>query len=58
VCLYWRILADEIDSPEESVREDVESARAGPYFKGTQIFGFVQDTETGVLREIVGLEET
>lgn len=41
------------NSPEVSVKEDVEFLRNGPFFKGAQILGFVQDTETGVLREVV-----
>ena len=42
-------------SPEVSVREDVEYLRNGPFFKGAQILGFVQDTKTGVLKEAVGV---
>lgn len=40
--------------PEDSVKEDVEFLRASPWFKGMQIVGFVQDTETGLLSEAVG----
>jgi carbonic anhydrase len=40
--------------PEESVKEDVGILRASPFFKGMQIVGFVQDTETGLLSEVVG----
>jgi carbonic anhydrase len=43
-------------SPEVSVKEDVEILRASPFFKGMQLLGFVQDTETGLLSQIVGLE--
>ena len=42
--------------PEESVREDVGILRASSFFKGMQIVGFVQDTETGILNEVVGPE--
>lgn len=42
--------------PEESVKEDVGILRASPFFKGMQIVGFVQDTETGLLSEVVGVE--
>ena len=38
------------------MKEDVEVLRAAPFFKGMQILGFVQDTETGVVTEVVGLE--
>lgn len=27
-----------------------------PFFKGMQILGFVQDTETGLLKEVIGVE--
>jgi len=43
-------------TPEESVKEDVEILRASPFFKGMQIVGFVQDTETGLLSAVVNLE--
>ena len=39
VILIWSL------SPEVSVKEDVETLRASPFFKGMQILGFVQDTE-------------
>jgi len=39
-------------SPEESVEEDVQALRESPFFKGMQIMGFVQDTETGLLKEM------
>jgi carbonic anhydrase len=42
--------------PEESVKEDVATLRDSPFFKGMQIVGFVQDTETGLLSEFVGVE--
>lgn len=42
--------------PEESVKEDVGILRASPFFKGMQILGFVQDTETGLLTEVGALE--
>ena len=44
------------ERPEESVKEDVGFLRASPFFKGMQILGFVQDTETGILSEVVGPE--
>jgi len=44
------------ERPEASVKEDVGILRASPFFKGMQIVGFVQDTETGLLTEIVGPE--
>lgn len=43
------------ERPEESVREDIDVLRASPFFKGMQIVGFVQDTETGVLNEVIGV---
>ncbi len=43
-------------TPEESVKEDVGILRASPFFKGMQIVGLVQDTDTGLLSEVVGLE--
>jgi len=43
-------------TPEESVKGDVGILKASPFFKGMQIVGFVQDTETGLLSEVVGLE--
>lgn len=42
--------------PEESVKEDIGILRASPFFKGMQILGFVQDTETGLLSEVGALE--
>ncbi|XMA08298.1 hypothetical protein WAI453_001089 [Rhynchosporium graminicola] len=44
------------ESPDESVKEDVGVLKASPFFKGMQIFGFVQDTATGLLREVVGTQ--
>ena len=44
------------ERPEDSVKEDVGILRSSPFFKGMQIVGFVQDTETGILNEVVGLE--
>lgn len=44
------------ERPEESVQEDVGMLRASPFFSGMQIVGFVQDTETGVLSVVVGVE--
>jgi len=41
-----------IRNPEESVEEDVQALRENPFFKGMQIMGFVQDTETGLLKEM------
>ncbi|KAG4430911.1 hypothetical protein IFR05_013603 [Cadophora sp. M221] len=43
-------------SPDESVKEDVGILKDSPFFKGMQILGFVQDTETGLLKEVVGVE--
>lgn len=42
--------------PEESVKEDVGILRASPFFKGMQILGFVQDTTTGLLSEVIAVE--
>jgi carbonic anhydrase len=50
---FWVLMGNR---PEESVKEDVETLRASPFFKGMQILGFVQDTETGLLNEVVGVE--
>lgn len=38
------------------MKEDVGILRASPFFRGMQIVGFVQDTETGILSEVVGPE--
>lgn len=38
------------------MREDVRVLRESSFFKGTQIVGLVQDTETGLLKEVVGVE--
>jgi len=43
-------------SPDESVKEDVGILKESPFFKGMQILGFVQDTETGLLKEVVGAD--
>jgi len=43
-------------SPEVTVKEDVEILRESPFFKGMQVVGLVQDTETGLLKEVVGVE--
>ena len=40
-------------SPEETVKEDVKILRESSFFKGQQIVGLVQDTETGLLKEVV-----
>jgi carbonic anhydrase len=40
------------NSPEESVKEDVQLLRESAFFKDVQIMGFVQDTETGLLKEV------
>ncbi|PMD24228.1 hypothetical protein NA56DRAFT_31250 [Hyaloscypha hepaticicola] len=42
--------------PEESVKKDVGILRASPFFKGMQILGFVQDTTTGLLSEVIAVE--
>jgi carbonic anhydrase len=36
-----------------TVKEDVESLRNSSFFKGMQIVGMVQDTETGLLKEVI-----
>ncbi|KAE9379007.1 carbonic anhydrase [Stipitochalara longipes BDJ] len=51
-----QVVFGSFERPEESVKEDVGILRASPFFKGMQIVGFVQDTETGILNEVVGLE--
>ena len=38
------------------MKEDVKALRESSFFKGTQIVGLVQNTETGLLKEIVGVE--
>ncbi|KAH6719885.1 carbonic anhydrase [Leptodontidium sp. MPI-SDFR-AT-0119] len=43
-------------NPDESVKEDVGILKDSPFFKGMQILGFVQDTETGLLKEVIGVE--
>ena len=59
LCKYLVVKMDllilRMSSPEVSVKEDVEYLRNGPFFKGAQILGFVQDTKTGVLKEVVGI---
>ncbi|PSS22497.1 hypothetical protein M430DRAFT_226325 [Amorphotheca resinae ATCC 22711] len=45
-----------IADPEETVKEDVALLRESSFFKGMQVVGLVQDTETGLLRECVGIE--
>ncbi|TVY60822.1 hypothetical protein LSUE1_G006395 [Lachnellula suecica] len=42
-----------ITDPEESVKEDVKTLKDNSFFKGMQIVGLVQDTETGLLKEVV-----
>lgn len=42
----------DVYSPEETVREDVKILRDSSFFKGTQIVGLVQDTQTGLLKEV------
>ena len=51
----WK-LANFERRPEISVKEDAKTLRAAPFFKGMQIVAFVQDTKTGLLREVVGAE--
>ena len=41
-------------SAEDTIREDVKLLRDASWFKGMQILGFVQDTKTGILNEVVG----
>ena len=43
-------------SPDDTVKEDVEFLRASSFFKGMQIVGLVQNTETGLLKEVIGIE--
>ncbi|KAK0124415.1 hypothetical protein ONS95_009375 [Cadophora gregata] len=43
-------------SPDESIKEDVGILKESPFFKGMQILGFVQDTETGLLTQVIGVE--
>jgi len=38
--------------PKETIKIDVEFLKASPYFKGMQVFGFVHDTHTGLLKEV------
>jgi carbonic anhydrase len=38
------------------VKEDVATLRASSFFKGMQITGLVQDTQTGVLKKVVSIE--
>ena len=38
------------------MKEDVATLRASSFFKGMQIAGLVQDTQTGVLKKVVGIE--
>jgi carbonic anhydrase len=51
-----QVVFGSFEKPEESIREDVGILRASPFFNGMQIVGFVQDTETGILNEVVGPE--
>ena len=37
------------------MKEDVKALRQSSWFKGQQIVGLVQDTETGLLKEVVGV---
>ena len=46
----------DFDSPEETVKEDVNILRKSSFFKGTQIVGLVHDTQTGLVKEVVGVE--
>ncbi|KAF4629880.1 hypothetical protein G7Y89_g8258 [Cudoniella acicularis] len=41
------------EDPEKSVKEDVKTLRESPFFKGMGIVGLVQDTETGLMREVI-----
>lgn len=36
------------------MKEDVGVLKDSPFFKGMQILGYVQDTETGLLSEVIG----
>ncbi|KAG9232746.1 hypothetical protein BJ875DRAFT_69050 [Amylocarpus encephaloides] len=38
--------------PDISVMEDVDMLTASPFFRGMEIVGFVQDTETGLVTEV------
>lgn len=42
-----------ISDPEMTVKEDVEILRNSSFFRGIQIVGLVQDTQTGVLKEVI-----
>lgn len=42
-------------SAEDTIQEDVQILKDASWFKGMQILGFVQDTKTGVLSEVVGV---
>lgn len=37
------------------MKEDLKVLRESSWFKGQQIVGLVQDTETGLLKEVVGV---
>lgn len=43
----------DVFSPEVTVKEDVKFLRDTSFFKGTQIVGLLQDTQTGLLREVL-----
>jgi len=44
-----------IVDPEQTVKEDVKVLRESSWFRGQQIVGLVQDTETGLLKDVVGV---
>jgi len=45
-----------LSSPEETVKEDVKTLRESSFYKGAQIVGLVQDTHSGLLKEVVFVE--
>jgi len=44
-----------IVDPEATVKQDVEILRNSSFFKGIQIVGLVQDTQTGLLKEVISV---
>ncbi|EPE27604.1 beta-carbonic anhydrase, cab [Glarea lozoyensis ATCC 20868] len=48
----WGVQLGAFVRPDESVTEDVEMLKRSPFFKGMQILGFVQDTQTGIVEEV------
>ena len=50
----WELEFERADetSPEVTVKEDVKLLRESSFFKGMEIVGLVQNTETGLLKEV------